>query len=299
MKHIRRPSDQVYYWLMVIPALVFVFVFNTRTWPGILGAFQKFIPTKGWYGSKWIGLKNFSVFFMQPDWFNIIRNTLVISIGKIVIGQVIAIVFALMINEIRNPTLKRGIQTATYLPHFISWVVYASILKSLMGSDGILEKIVSQLIGQKVMLLGTPALFPILMIITETLKEFGWSAIIYLSALSNINPELYEAAEIDGANRWKQTLHVTLPGLKNIIVLNGALSLGHILSAGFNQIFNMYNTLVMSTADILDTWIYRQGIVGLNYGVSIAVGLLNGLVGMLLTIIAYRLAYKFADYKIF
>ena len=137
------------------------------------------------------------------------------------------------------------------------------------------------------------------MILTEMLKEFGWSAIIYLSALTAVDPGLYEAAAIDGASRWKQTIHVTLPGIRHIIVLNGVLSLGNILNAGFDQIFNMYNPLVMSTADILDTWVYRQGLVNFNYGVGTAVGLFKSLIALVLTVIAYWAADKFADYKIF
>ena len=294
-----RISDKLHYWLMVLPAVVLVFLFNTRTWPGILAAFQDFIPVRGWYGSKWVGLRNFRIFFMQPNCWQIIQNTLVMAIGKIVGVQFLAIVFALMINEVRNSKLKRFIQTFTYQPHFISWVIFATILRSILGTDGLMNQILANLGRESYSFLGTPSIFQPLMIVTEMLKEFGWSAIIYLSALTGIDPGLYEAAEIDGATRWRQTVHVTLPGIRYIIVLNGVLSLGGILNGGFDQIFNMYNTLVMSTADIIDTWVYRQGILSLNYGVGTAVGLFKSAIAMVLTVFAYWAADRFADYKIF
>ena len=298
MKRIKL-KDRAYYWLMILPGTIFVFLFNTRTWPGILAAFQDFIPVKGWYGSDWVGLSNFEIFFRQPDSFRIIRNTLIMAVGKIVFTQLLAIVFALMINEVRNSKLKKTIQTITYLPHFVSWVIFATILKSLIGTNGLFENFLKELTGTNLSILGTASVFPVLMILTEMLKEFGWSAIIYLSALTAVDPGLYEAAAIDGASRWKQTIHVTLPGIRHIIVLNGVLSLGNILNAGFDQIFNMYNPLVMSTADILDTWVYRQGLVNFNYGVGTAVGLFKSLIALVLTVIAYWAADKFADYKIF
>lgn len=295
----RRIPDRVYYWMMVLPGTIFVFLFNTRTWPGILGAFQDFIPVKGWYKSDWIGLSNFEIFFRQPDCLQIIRNTLVMAVGKIVFGQCMAILFALMLNEIYNSKLKKTIQTITYLPHFVSWVIFATILKSILGSTGLVEEFLKSFGVENVSILGTASVFPAVMIATEVLKEFGWSAIIYLSALTSIDPGLYEAAEIDGATRFQQTIHVTLPGLRHIIVLNAVLSLGGILNAGFDQIFNMYNTLVMSTADIIDTWVYRQGLISLNYGVGTAVGLFKSIIAMILTVFAYWAADKFADYKIF
>ena len=295
----KRIPDRLYYWLMVLPGAIFVFLFNMRTWPGILGAFQDFVPVKGWYGSDWIGLTNFKIFFRQPNCFQIIRNTLVLAVGKIVFGQCMAILFALMLNEVRNSKLKKTIQTVTYLPHFVSWVIFASILRSILGSTGLVEGLLKSFGIENVSILGTASIFPAIMIATEVLKEFGWSAIIYLSALTAIDMGLYEAAEIDGATRLRQTIHVTLPGIRHIIVLNAVLSLGGILNAGFDQIFNMYNPLVMSTGDIIDTWVYRQGLISLNYGVGTAVGLFKSVIAMALTVAAYWAADKFADYKIF
>ena len=295
----KRIPDRLYYWLMVLPGAIFVFLFNMRTWPGILGAFQDFVPVKGWYGSDWIGLTNFKIFFRQPNCFQIIRNTLVLAVGKILFGQCMAILFALMLNEVRNSKLKKTIQTVTYLPHFVSWVIFASILRSILGSTGLVEGLLKSFGIENVSILGTASIFPAIMIATEVLKEFGWSAIIYLSALTAIDMGLYEAAEIDGATRLRQTIHVTLPGIRHIIVLNAVLSLGGILNAGFDQIFNMFNTLVMSTGDIIDTWVYRQGLISFNYGVGTAVGLFKSIIALILTVFAYWAADRFADYKIF
>ena len=290
--------DKAYYWLLVLPGIIVTFMFNTRTWPGVLAAFEDFIPTLGWYKSEWIGWDNFEIFFRQPDAWRIIRNAITMAVGKIILGQFMAIAFALMLNEVRNVHFKKTVQTIMYLPHFVSWVIYATILKYVIGTNGLLEGMLKSM-GITVSILGTPAWFQPLMILTETLKEFGWGAIIYLSALSSIDPGLYEAAEIDGASRWKQTIHVTIPGISYIIVLNLVLSLGGILGANFDQIFNMYNPLVYSTGDVIDTWVYRQGLISFNYGVGTAVGLFRSVIAMVLTIAAYWGAYKFADYKIF
>ena len=295
----RRNRDAWYYFAMLLPGVIFTFLFNTRTWPGILAAFQDFKPVKGWFGSEWVGLENFELFFSQPDSWNIIRNTLVIAVGKIVVGQISAIIFALMLNEVVHKRLKKSIQTVVYFPHFISWVIFATILKSILNSDGLINQVLASNGQETIIFLGIPKIFPGLMVLTDTLKEFGYSSIIYLSAITTIDPGLYEAAEIDGANRWKQTIHVTLPGMRTIIVLNAVLALGSILSAGFDQIYNMYNTLVMSTGDVIDTWVYRIGLVNLNFGIGTAIGLFRSVIAMILTIIAYWAADKFADYKIF
>ena len=292
-------SDKVYYWVMVLPALALTFMFVTMTLPGMLIAFEDFIPTLGWFRSEWVGLDNFKTFLMQPDAWRIVRNTLVIAVGKLILGPIIAVTYALMINEVRNPKLKKGLQTCTYLTHFISWVIYATIIKSILGTNGLINNTITSMGGEKIGFLTTPEIFPILLILLDLLKEFGWNAIIYLSGLSGIDPGLYEAAEMDGANRWQQTWHVTLPGLRPIFVVVVVMSLGSILNAGFDQVFNMQNQLVISTAEIIDTWVYKQGIVHLNYGVSSAVGLINSTIAMTLTALSYWFAKKFANYTIF
>lgn len=295
----RRLGDQACYWLMVLPAVVLVFMFNTRTWPGILIAFEDFIPTLGWFKSEWVGLDNFKVFFSQPDAFRIIKNSFVIATGKILFGMPLYVTFSVMLNEVRNQRLKKTIQTCSYLTHFVSWVIYGTILKSIIGTNGLINNMLTSAGKEKIMFLGLPWLFPILMIVTDCLKEYGYCSILYLSGISGIDPGLYEAAEMDGASRFQLAIHVTIPGISHIICIQACMSLGTILNAGFDQIFNMYNDLVMSTGDIIDTWVYRQGIVGLQFGVSQAVSLCNSIIGMFLVSIAYWAAAKFADYKIF
>ncbi len=291
---------QLPYHLMVLPGVAFVLLFNTSTWAGIVLAFQDFIPSKGWFGSPWVGLDNFDLFFSLPDSFAILCNTVVIAVGKILAGTLVSILFALLLNELQGRRLKKSIQTAVYLPHFISWVIFATIMRSMLSADGVVNQIL-HLLGREesVLFLGTPSLFPIVMIATETLKEFGFGAIVYLSALTAIDPALYEAAAIDGAGRWKQAVHVTLPGLLPIIVLMATLNLGNVLNAGFDQIFNMYNPLVYSTGDIIDTYVYRVGLISFNYGLGSAIGLFKSVIGITLMAIAYWLAAQFADYRIF
>lgn len=291
---------QIPYHLMILPGFLVVLLFNTTTWLGIGIAFQDFIPSKGWFGSPWVGFENFEIFFDQPDSFQILRNTVVIAVGKIVFLTLAAITFALLLNEVRGKKLKKWIQTSVYLPHFISWVIYATILRSMLSLDGVVNQLLGLLgIQEGISFLGTASLFPGIMIATEVLKEVGFSAIVYLAAMTAIDPGLYEAATIDGASRWQLALHVTLPGISTVIVLMVTLSLGNVLNAGFDQIFNMYNPLVYSTGDIIDTYVYRIGLVSFNYGVGSAVGLFKSFIGVALMGIAYWLAAKFADYRIF
>ncbi|HCS73503.1 MAG TPA: protein lplB, partial [Clostridiales bacterium] len=211
-----------------------------------------------------------------------------------------AIVFALLLHEIPGGRLKKTIQTAVYLPHFISWVIFATVIRSMLNIDGVVNKLLMMLgLKEPILFLGTMSIFPIVMILTEAMKEFGFSAIIYLAAITNIDPGLYEASAIDGAGRMRKLLHVTLPGILPIIILMATLSLGNVLNAGFDQIFNMYSPSVYSTGDIIDTYVYRLGIVNFNYGIGSAVGLFKSVISLMLMSLAYFLAAKFGDYKIF
>ena len=296
----RHRKNQLHYNLMLMPGALMVFLFNTITWLGILLAFQDFIPSRGWFGSPWVGLDNFRIFFDMPDSFEIIKNTVVIAVGKIVITTIFAIVFALLLHEIPGGRLKKTIQTAVYLPHFISWVIFATVIRSMLNIDGVVNKLLMMLgLKEPILFLGTMSIFPIVMILTEAMKEFGFSAIIYLAAITNIDPGLYEASAIDGAGRMRKLLHVTLPGILPIIILMATLSLGNVLNAGFDQIFNMYSPSVYSTGDIIDTYVYRLGIVNFNYGIGSAVGLFKSVISLMLMSLAYFLAAKFGDYKIF
>lgn len=286
---------------MILPGFITLLIFSYLPMAGVVIAFQKFIPARGLFGhQKWVGLKNFKYVLDMPNFNNIMWNTISIAIMKIALGLVVPIIFAILINEVTNNSLKRGIQTLIYLPHFLSWVVLGGILIDILSpSGGILNSFIKSLGFEPIFFLGDNKWFPSTMVLTETWKEFGYGTIIYLAAITGIDPSLYEAAHMDGANRWKQTLHITLPGMKMVIVLLMVLSLGNVLNAGFDQIFNLYSPPVYQSGDIIDTFVYRIGLLEAQYGVATAVGLFKSVVSFTLISVSYFFAYKFADYRIF
>ncbi|EMS72356.1 ABC transporter permease [Ruminiclostridium cellobioparum] len=287
--------------LMILPGFILLLVFSYLPMAGIVIAFQKFIPAKGLFGhQKWIGLDNFKYVLDLPNFGSVIWNTISIAVMKIILGLVIPIIFAILINEVTSNALKRGVQTLIYLPHFLSWVVLGGILIDILSpSGGIVNGLLKSIGIEPIFFLGDNKWFPTTMVLTETWKEFGYGTIIYLAAITGIDPSLYEAARIDGANRWKQTLNITLPGMKMVIVLLMVLSLGNLLNAGFDQIFNLYSPPVYQSGDILDTFVYRIGLLDAQYGVATAVGLFKSVVSFTLISVSYFCAYKFADYRIF
>lgn len=288
-------------YLMLLPGMIILFIYSYIPMVGIVIAFQRFIPAKGLFGpQEWVGLGNFRYILTLPDTYKILRNTVFIASMKIIAGLVVPIVTALLLNEVRREKFKRSIQTIIYLPHFLSWVIFAGILIDILSpSEGIVNKILESIGLRSIYFLGDPKWFPYTMVITDLWKNFGFSTIVYLAALTNISPTLYEAAEIDGANRWQQTWYITIPGMKSIIVLLATLSLGSILNAGFEQIFNLYSPQVYETGDIIDTFVYRLGLIQAQYGLATAVGLFKSLVSFILISLSYYLAYRFADYRIF
>jgi putative aldouronate transport system permease protein len=285
---------------MLVPGVVLVFMFSYVPMAGIGIAFQKFTPNKGLFGSKWVGLDNFVYVMNMPDIYTVIANTVMISLAKIVMGQIVPIIAALLLNEMRNKLITRFVQTMIYLPHFLSWVILGGVLIDILSING---GIVNQAIGlfgaEPIFFLGSNSWFPFTLVLSDVWKEFGFATIVYLAALTPIDPSLYEAAYMDGANRWKQTLHVTLPGIAPIIVLLALLSLGNVLNAGFEQVFMLYSPQVYESGDIIDTLVYRIGFQDFQYGVSTAVNLFKSVISMLLIVISYRLVYKIANYRIF
>ncbi|WP_455717993.1 ABC transporter permease [Anaerosporobacter sp.] len=296
MKHVKREMS---YHLMLLPGMLILAVFTFVPMFGLAMAFQKYVPAKGISGSKWIGLENFKFLFVLPDSKQILINTLVISLGKIILGIIIPVCFALLLNEIRIKWFKKTVQTVVYLPHFLSWVILASVLQYIFGYDGPINAILSSLGIDPIMFMASNKWFRPLMIFSESWKEFGYGSIIYLAALTSIDPGLYEAASIDGASRWKQLIHVTLPGIAPMIILMTTMSLPNILNAGFDQIYNLYNSLVYETGDILDTFVYRVGILERQYSLATAVGLIKSVVGLVLILSANKLAGKLTDRKMF
>jgi putative aldouronate transport system permease protein len=234
-----------------------------------------------------------------PDAKRALVNTLVIAVSKVVLNIVIPLIFALLLNEIKNMKFKKTVQTIVYLPHFISWVILANIITNMFGANGILYNLINSVTGQSVLVMTVPETIRAVLVSTDVWKEFGYNAVIYLAALTGISPNLYEAAAIDGASRWKQTLHITLPGLLPTVVLLCTLAMGNVLNAGFDQVFNMYNQLVIEKADIIDTYVYRVGITNMQFSLATAAGLFKSVVSFILVVTSYTLAYKFADYSIF
>jgi putative aldouronate transport system permease protein len=218
---------------------------------------------------------------------------------KIVLNLIVPIATALLLNEVRSRLFKRSVQTLVYLPYFLSWVILAGILMDVLSLDGIVNRLLEGIGLQSIYFLGDNAWFPWTLIFSDTWKQFGFDTIIYMAALTGINPTLYEAAVIDGANRWKQTLHITLPGMAPIIVLMVTLSLGNVLNAGFDQVFNLYSAPVLESGDIIDTMIYRIGLQDYQFSVSAALGLFKSLISFILISVSYGLAYRFANYRIF
>lgn len=288
-----------YYHVMLLPGMIFLVIFSIIPMFGIVMAFQNFVPAKGIFGSKFVGLAQFQRLFMLPDFRQILENTLIIALSKIIIGTLLAIVFAVLLNECRNVRYKRFIQTAVYLPHFLSWVILAVMFSNIFSYTGIINQLITALGGEPVMFMISNTWFRPIVIGSDVWKEFGYNAVIYVAAMTSIDPSLYEAADIDGAGRWKKIMHITLPGILPTIILMGTLSIGNVLNAGFDQVFNMYSPLVYRTGDIIDTYVYREGLVNIQYSFATAVGLFKSIISFALLTTAYKLADKFCGYRIF
>jgi len=293
----RLKMDYPFYIMLAVPMLL-LFIYRYIPMAGIVIAFEKFLPAKGIMKSPWIGMKNFQVLFSMPGFFQAMRNTVIIAIWKIVLGIVVPVFFTLLLNEINNSLVKRGVQTIIYLPHFISWVLLAGIFTKLLEGDGIVNQLLASLGFKPIIFLGDNKWFRPTLIITHVWKEFGYGTIVYLAAITGVNPDLYEAAQIDGAGRIKQTIHVTLPAILPTILLMTALAIGNILNAGFDQVFNLYSDVVYETGDILDTLVYRLGFGSGQFGISTAADLFKSIITSILIVLSYRLAYQFSGYRV-
>jgi ABC-type polysaccharide transport system, permease component len=286
--------------IMVLPGLIFVLIFSYTPLVGLVLAFQKFSPFNGWFGSEWVGFKNFHTAFTLPGIGQVMWNTVFIATLKIIAGLIVPIIIALLLNEVNRVFIKRGIQTLIYLPHFLSWVILGGVLVDILSpTEGIVNTMLQGIGIKPIYFLGSNHWFPSVLVGTDVWKEFGFNTIVYLAAITGINPSLYEASIVDGASRWRQTYHITLPGMRSIIVLLATLSLGNVLNAGFDQVFVLYSPSVYQSGDILDTMIYRMGLENFQYSLATAVGLFKSVVSLLLISISYWLANRFANYRIF
>lgn len=288
-------------YLMLVPGMIFVAIFSYYPMYGVVIAFQDFNPGLGFTGSPWVGLKHFRyILMLNPDFYNILRNTIVIASLKIVTMQIAAISLALLLNEARSVLFRRSVQTVVYLPHFLSWIVLGGIVLDMVASNGLITRAFRSMgVENPPMFLGSNKWFVPTLIVTNLWQGVGWSTIIYLAALTSVDPQLHEAAAIDGAGRFQRVWHVTLPGISSTIVLLACLALGNVLQAGFDQVFMLYNPAVYATGDILDTYVYRVGLISAQYSVAGAIGLIKSVVGFVLIVIAYYLADKYAGYRIF
>lgn len=284
---------------MLLLPVTFVIIFNYTPMFGIVISFEKFLPAKGIFGSKWIGWTNFRNLFSMPGFFRALQNTLVMSVWKIALGIIVPVSFTILLNEMKSTAAKRSIQTVIYLPHFISWVLLAGIFIKLLGGTGIVNQALEALGIGPIIFLGDNRWFQFTIILTHVWKEFGYGTIVYLAAVSGVNMDLYEAAAIDGAGHWKQMIHVTLPSITPIIILMTALSIGNILNAGFDQVYNLYNNVVLESGDIIDTLVFRIGFGNGQFGLSTAAGLFKSVVSCILIISSYKIAYKTSGYRVF
>lgn len=295
----KRLRKEYWFHLMILPGLAIIAVYHYGPMYGIIMAFQNYVPTLGFTGSPWVGWDNFKYLFSLPDTLQVIWNTLVIAVMKIVAGLIAPLCTALLLNEVRHRIFKRSVQTLIYMPHFLSWIIVGGILIDILSRDGIVNSFLGLFGIDPVYFLGDNRWFRYVLVISNEWKEFGFGTIIYLAALTGIDPTLYEAAVVDGAGRWRQTWHVTLPGMRPIIILLATLSLGNVLNAGFDQVFVLYSPQVYETGDIIDTMVYRTGLVHMQYSLAAAVGLFKSFISLLLISVSYWLAYRFANYRIF
>jgi len=278
--------------MLLLPFAYFA-VFRFYPIAGSVIAFKQYSLQLGIWGSPWVGLKQFQMLFSDQMFLRALQNTVSIAVLKLIFAFPSSIIIALFLNEIGNLFYKRFLQTIVYAPNFLSWVIYAAILYVVLSpGNGIVNNIIASLGFEKIAFFQTPSLFQPLVVISSILKQSGFAAVIYLASISSIDPQLYEAAHIDGANRWQLMRHVTLPGLSTTIMTMLLLQLGWFLNVGFDQVFIMQNSIVLSTGDIIETFIYRVGIQRARFDFATAAGLFNSLIGMVLVIAVDRLAKK-------
>lgn len=285
-------------YLMIIPIVLYYLIFCYYPMYGAQIAFRDYSPKKGIVGSPWVGFKHFLDFFKSVYFERLIRNTLSINLKNLIFGFPAPIIFALLLNEVRWTKFKRTVQTVSYMPHFISTVVIAGMVLQFTATDGFITQIMMLFGYPKQNLMLNPDLFQPIYVISDIWQSVGWGSIIYISAVSGINGELYEAARMDGAGRWKQMLHVTLPGILPTIITMFVMRVGNMMNLGFEKIFLLYNSSIYETADVISTYVYRKGLVDQSYSFSTAVGLFNSAINLLLLFAANKLCKRLTDYSL-
>ncbi len=289
------------YHLLLLPGMLILTVYIIIPFLGNSMAFQNYKPALGFFKSEWVGLEHFRTMFLLPDFKRVVTNSVIIAVSKLVLIMLFSLLFAVLLNEIRSAKFKKTIQTFCFLPHFLSWVILASIFKNLLDATGLVNQVLTDagILSEAVNFLGSNRFFKAILVGTDVWKEFGYGAVIFIAALTGINPELYEAADLDGAGRLAKIWHVTLPGIRTTIVMVATLNIANILNAGFDQVYNMYSPVVYQSGDIIDTYVYRMSFLSNQYSLATAIGMFKSLISFVLIAVSNWLAKRFANYRIF
>lgn len=286
--------------LMFLPGFLLILVFNYGPMYGLQIAFKDYKISEGIWGSPWVGLKHFQRFFFfdTKTTIRVLRNTIEISLLKIIFGFPAPIILALLINEVKDGFFKRFVQNVSYLPHFVSWVVIAALVQAMTSpSTGPINAVIKAMGGHPIYFMADPVWFRVLLIASAVWKNMGWGAVIYLAALSNVDPTLHEAAIVDGANRLQRIWYINLPTILPVVTIVLILRMGSIMNAGFDQIFNMYSTVVYEVSDIIDTYVYRAGLSGMEFSYASAVGMFKGVVGLIMVLTVNAIVRRLSDEK--
>ncbi len=288
-------------YLLIIPVVIYLIVFNYVPMAGIVLGFERFTPKNGVFMSEWVGLKHFVTFFSSVFFIRVLKNTLILSLYSIIFGFPAPILFALLLNELDNEYYKKVIQVVSYMPNFISTVVISGIIIDFVASDGVITDLLVGIgfLREAKNLLSVPEYFRSIMVLTDLWQQVGFGSILFLAALTGIDQELYEAAVIDGANRWKQTIHVTIPGIMPTVVIMLIMRIGGLMNANQEKILLLYNPLIYETSDVIGTFVYRKGLLEADYGYSTAVGLFNSAVNVILLFIANGVSRKYSETSLF
>lgn len=284
---------------MMLPALLFAIVFSLVPLFGLIMAFQDYQPGLGFFGSQFVDVFNFTTLFNRPDFLEVTRNTFIIAIFKIIAVTILSIIIALLINEMQNQKLKKIIQVVIFLPYFLSWALLGNIFVEMFSYNGSFNYMMGMIGVEPQYWIADNKWFRFIIVATDVWKNLGYQVVVFLAAITTINSNLYEAAEIDGAGYWQKCMHITVPGIKPMITLMSILNIGNIMNAGFEQILVMYNPSVYETGDVLDTMSYRIGLLDLDFSMGTAIGLFKSIISCICFIIAYRIAFKVSDYKLF
>ncbi|TNJ65225.1 sugar ABC transporter permease [Paenibacillus hemerocallicola] len=287
-----------YVYLMLVPVIAYYVIFYYVPMYGLQIAFKDYSPGLGMWNSEWVGFRHFESFFDSYYFWRLLRNTLLLSLYELLFGFPASIILALLLNELRSNVLKRFVQTVTYMPHFISIVVISGMLVDFLARDGLINNVLGLFGVEPVAYLGESSWFRTIFISSNIWQSVGWGSIIYLSAMSGIDPSLYEASRVDGASRWKQMLHVTLPGIMPTVVILLILQIGSFMTVGTDKILLLYNSTTYETADVIGTFVYRKGILESDFSYSAAVGLFNSIINFALLVLANAISRRTSDNKL-